>query len=59
LRIAYGDNYIQEVKSVHVNSSYLFVDGDTYYIPNNESVDLYNNLMVYGYVDLRNYKITR
>lgn len=56
MRVAYGDNYIQEVKSVHTNGYYIFINGTTYEMPNHEKgYELFEQLLTDGYIDLRNY----
>lgn len=54
MRIAYGDNYIQEVKRVQVTNYYLFVDGDTYEMDDDrEAKEIFESLLKNGYADIR------
>jgi len=56
MRVAYMKDYIKETNNVHTNGYYIFVDSDTYVMPDQETgYKLFEQLLVSGYIDLRKY----
>jgi hypothetical protein len=57
MRIALNNNYMEEVNHISTNGSYIFVNGTTFVMKNeNEGYELYNQMLRDGYIDLRNYE---
>jgi hypothetical protein len=57
MRIALNNNYIEEVNHISTNGYFIFVNGTTYIMKNeNEGYELYNQMLRDGYIDLSNYE---